>query len=135
MRRYFYLIAVLMFAGCAHNEITISLVNSESWIDLMPGTPGNTYLQMQFNVEGKNASETAVSGVKIRMGESSYNLMENEFEYVVTPKDSDLAVLNLRAVLQLKKDEVTELDAEIEFNTSNGTNVQNFGQIKVEKVY
>jgi hypothetical protein len=135
MRIFIWFMLIISFAGCVKKEIQITPLETESWIDLMPVTPGYTYIQMKFAITGENADKAEVTAANVSWDQGSYLLKKNEIETSITSFEENLAELSFRAVFLLKEKDVNKFDVEIEFSFGTDKMRRNFEDIKVEKVY
>jgi hypothetical protein len=135
MKILIFFIIVVSFAACRNGETEVSIVEAESWTDLMPGTPGKTYLQITFSISGNQPDEIDVSSLKVSWKNGNYTLSKNEIEYNVKKIDSNNTELGLRGVFLLGDKDIDQMNAEVEF-TFDGRNVlHKTDSITVEKVY
>jgi hypothetical protein len=136
MRKLYWFLIILSFTGCTGKEIMVTPLEIESWIDLMPSTPGYTYLMMKFKVAAENPDRSEIIAVNILWDKGSYTLNQNEIETSINVIDDNSAELNLRGVFLLPEKDIDTFDVEIDFSLDNGEKLtEKFEDIKMEKVY
>jgi hypothetical protein len=135
MRIILYILAGILLSGCLQKEPEIYVLQTESWTDLMPGTPGKTYLQVKYNIANAGSDSIGITGIKIIWTDGKYELKEGEFEYNTSIGDSNNVQLALRGVFLLDQRDIDTMNAEVEFSVNNRSVTHTIEKIAVEKVY
>jgi hypothetical protein len=135
MKMLIYILFGITLAGCFGGGTDIKVVETEGWTDLMPGTPGKTYVHITLQVSGKESEQAEVTGVQVSWNDRIYKLDIKEYNYKITPLESDEYELFLRTVFQANDKNLERLDAEIELTIGKEKTSYEVTDIKIEKVY
>jgi hypothetical protein len=128
------IVLIFISVSCVQEEMKVTVLKKESWIDLMPGTPGYLTVLLELKAEDADSGSVRLSGMKLFWGEKTYRFKNDEIEFNISAFEDDLNISLLARFLPGDKN-ITSASAELLFVHDNDTINYTVEDIIVEKVY